>query len=474
MRSLTLCFFISVASLFSACPQQKDCSASTCSGCCDADGACQAGNLANACGASGNQCVACPGGACNLGFCSNTGTGGGNGSTGGGTAMGGGSATGGGTGTLVTFTDFCTAAVNAQYDYYVRCGSYTRAAADAYVALALVNCAAEPALFTSGRARFNPAGAQSCIDDYRSIACTQGPASSGCPGAATGLVANGGTCYQFSECVAGHWCDTNSACPGTCKPRVAIGQPSATMYGEDCAADAYRYGANCVARIAVGMECGPQGGMSEARYCVNGAACSTSTERCVAGFVDVGGTCAPNTSPECREGTGCVSNACVAYGDVNSPCDSVRRCKQGLQCGAANVCVAFGVAGSACGTGNPQCGSGLFCNISSGTTGVCTTLRGTNGTCTNNGQCQSALWCNAPQGGSGACVAKLSTGAACEKRNEYSACERDLYCTTIGTAAMSGVCAVRKGSGANCTLTEECKLDAYCGGGMCTRFSCSP
>lgn len=474
MRSLTLAFSFAVASLFSGCPMQNECSASTCSGCCDEQGECQTGNTAFACGASGNQCATCAGGACNLGFCSNTGNGGGSGSTGGGTATGGGSA-GGGTGTISTFTDYCNAALRAQYDYFVRCGSYTRAAADALIAGSTAACATVPDIFNSGRAQFNAAGAQACVTEFQTLACTRGPTSSGCEGAITGLVANGGTCYSYQECVTGHWCDTESSCPGSCKPSVPVGQPSSTMYGTDCVAGAYRYGPNCAARVALGMSCSPQGGVTTTRACVPGARCSAA-EVCEEDlFLDVGATCTPNTSPECRNGTWCTNGVCTAQGDLNQPCDNLRLCKNGLQCGPANVCVNYGVAGSTCGGPNVMCGADLFCNITSGmTTGTCAAVRGVNGTCTNSSQCEADLWCDGNFTTAGTCKTKGAVGAACTRDGQYNACQSDLYCTTITTNMATGVCALRKGPGASCMQSAECDANSGCMGNVCSRYFCSP
>ncbi len=70
----------------------KDCNASTCQGCCTADGKCEAGNTSNACGSIGGMCRDCSGLGltCTLGACSTLTTG-----SGGGASSGGG--TGGGT-----------------------------------------------------------------------------------------------------------------------------------------------------------------------------------------------------------------------------------------------------------------------------------------------------------------------------------------------------------------------------------------
>lgn len=78
-------------------PPAATCNATTCGGCCAADGKCVAGTEAVACGAAGLSCVACPQGqTCGLdGRCAlSVGTGGG--SSGGGMASGGGVSGGGG------------------------------------------------------------------------------------------------------------------------------------------------------------------------------------------------------------------------------------------------------------------------------------------------------------------------------------------------------------------------------------------
>ncbi|MFT3839164.1 MAG: hypothetical protein QM723_19435 [Myxococcaceae bacterium] len=74
----------------------NNCSPTTCTaGCCDANGVCQGGTDALACGHAGAACTQClVGQVCSLGQCA-SGVGGGSG-TGGGSSIGGGSATGGG------------------------------------------------------------------------------------------------------------------------------------------------------------------------------------------------------------------------------------------------------------------------------------------------------------------------------------------------------------------------------------------
>lgn len=84
--------------VFAACSGTPRCSASTCSGCCDASGECQLGTQLNACGLSGATCQQCIiGASCVNGFCigGSAGGGAGGGASGGGA---GGGASGGGSG----------------------------------------------------------------------------------------------------------------------------------------------------------------------------------------------------------------------------------------------------------------------------------------------------------------------------------------------------------------------------------------
>ncbi|MFT3713600.1 MAG: hypothetical protein QM817_38575 [Archangium sp.] len=103
-------FGVVLAAALAGCGVQPPCDASTCSGCCDAEGLCQSGNDAQACGfgasacgqcaqgfnCTGGICIVKPGGPSGGGGGGGT-TGGGGGTTGGGGITGGGGMTGGGT-----------------------------------------------------------------------------------------------------------------------------------------------------------------------------------------------------------------------------------------------------------------------------------------------------------------------------------------------------------------------------------------
>lgn len=475
MRStLTMLFAVLAAAVLSACGAPK-CSPSSCAGCCDAQGQCQAGNQSAACGVNGGQCTSCFGGACNFGFCGGTSMGGGNGNTGGGIGSGGGNGSGGGGGTTVTnYREFCEAGLRAQMNYYVRCGYYTRASADEMLTTYLSRCATPQEVFTSGRGRFDAVGAQSCITEYENLSCLGNLSSSACTEAVVGLVALNGSCFSYSECQTGLWCDTAS-CPGSCKTRVAVGQPTTTTYGEDCAVGAYKYGTVCSPYIALGQSCSPTGGEPSTRTCVPGATCAPN-EVCTvrSDNLATGASCVPNQGPECNIGARCVNSVCTAMGDIGAACDNVRLCRNGLQCSDANVCTAPGVAGATCG-GRALCGSDFFCNVTGGqSTGTCAPRRPINGTCSNQAHCALGLWCNGTTSAPGTCAAKVGLGGACTAAGAYTACTENLYCTARD-GAQTGVCANKKSVGASCGASDECVESANCGsGGVCVRTYCAP
>ena len=84
--------FLLLWALISACsPQVQPCTVSSCTGCCDARGSCQPGNVDLACGFGGAACSTCSGAlSCQASNCLASAAGGGGGGGGGGGAVGGG------------------------------------------------------------------------------------------------------------------------------------------------------------------------------------------------------------------------------------------------------------------------------------------------------------------------------------------------------------------------------------------------
>ncbi|NMC69579.1 MAG: hypothetical protein GYA57_05850 [Myxococcales bacterium] len=204
-----------------------------------------------------------------------------------------------------------------------------------------------------------------------------------------GNVAAGAACYLNIDCADG-WCDTSSACPGTC---VAYAAP----------------GAACGA-AAGGSRCGPGYDCGDADTCV------AST---VVTMLDVGQACGdPDT--ECRHGLYCDerTSSCRAYLGAGAACgEGTAECMPGMVCHPTDaVCspVQFSAtAGTPCGEGTTTlCDTlqNLFCHPS---TRQCTRAPGDGEACLSLGLynlCGVGLYCGADS----VCHAKLADGAACE------------------------------------------------------------
>ncbi|RMG20502.1 MAG: hypothetical protein D6729_02655, partial [Deltaproteobacteria bacterium] len=95
-----------------------------------------------------------------------------------------------------------------------------------------------------------------CLDALAAGGCTvfaDGTTPAACDEALQGTVDAGGACNVNEECAGDAYCDTNSACPGTCVAYVAE--------GGDCSSDSCKPGLDCVnntcvAKAKVGEACG--------------------------------------------------------------------------------------------------------------------------------------------------------------------------------------------------------------------------
>lgn len=466
MRAPLLIVALGFLSLTS-CKPTTACDAKSCPlGCCDASGACQAGNTNQACGTSAATCAVCSAGNnCNLGICALGGTGGGTGAGGGGGSGGG----GGGGGGSSAITQLCTDYSNAYIDRLVRCGEVTDALATLYKPLYAQQCMSTPPPgLKDGRSQLDQTAAQACLASYGTASCLENVSCG--QEIIRGLVAFNGDCFDDLECQDAFYCDTSTTCPGKCLNRVAVGM---TPTGQQrCVKTAYVYQTACVALVAAGQSCAPMGGQTFQQSCAGQNFCSAA-EVCGPAPLMKGlnESCATGS---CGTGLQCVANVCVARVSENGACDSVRRCKDGLRCSTANVCVVntYGAAGDACGSGGNSCLPDLFCNIPTGmTAGTCAARRPVNGTCTYSGnECASGLSCNATFNmQTGVCKAPGALNDPCTYSGSFSQCGARLYCTATSTM-MTGVCANQKGEGASCTQSDECL--GTCQSMLCTRPSC--
>lgn len=359
------------------------------------------------------------------------------------------------------FTEFCVAEGQARADFRVRCGTYTSAyATDEAASWAAMCNGPEAALGTT--VTFNAQGAQSCLDNFAALTCNEVFKIS-CDAAITGILGQGATCFRTTECKAGLWCNVNDACPGTCQPRSAVGQPSISRYGEDCIEGSVQYGSLCVTPVAEGMPCAPTGGNATKQPCVSGW-CSDDFVCTSYRLSDAGSPCTGNS---CVEGALCLNGVCTAYRTADENCDADNPCQLGLLCGDAGICTPAHGVGEPCDPSLDQCTSSTFCDVAPGqSVGTCANPRELNGACAGDWQCNQTLWCS-----DGACVAKGATGESCSMRDVYNSCAPELYCQQIASGMPTGTCGARRSLGETCG-DNECALGAYCVNGVCSRSTC--
>lgn len=279
----------------------------------------------------------------------------------------------------------------------------------------------------AGTVRYDGAAARRCFDRM-SATCVGLDTSLAemCREVFTGTVAAGGRCHRQEECAGDAWCDHGSGavreCPGTCRPRVALGArcngdrecTTATASGLSRCAFSGAMEPVCVevregAPAAEGQPCGdiPLGGNAESRVaCASGLLCRSDagaeTRTCRAP-VAPGGACSSDNA--CAAGTTCVPSApggartcqrvvvrhaagetCDARG-MTGACNPLERlaCTDG-RC----ALVSDGALGSACLGGGDfsefYCNAGLYCDSA---TRRCATQKATGQACGSDRECAS-------------------------------------------------------------------------------------
>ena len=226
-----------------------------------------------------------------------------------------------------------------------------------------------------------------------------------------GSVPAASPCYRDLECADG-WCDTESACPGTCVAYAAPGAPCGTTGAGDCG-PGYVCGATltCVAATATtllgeGQPCGSY--ESECRY---GLYCDEGTESCRA-YLAENAACGEGTA-QCTPGTACHPTE--------------------LRCTRVQFSTS---AGTPCGEGTTSvCDplENLYCDP---TTSRCVRLPGAGEPCMSLGYfsvCGVGLYCAGE-----VCRAKLADGAACELDSWCQSGECRGFCQPVAESCGSG------------------------------------
>ncbi|MFZ5442223.1 MAG: EGF domain-containing protein [Myxococcota bacterium] len=517
MRLSSLVLFASLALGLAACSpnSQKDCSPSTCNGCCDSTGTCQAGNTPLACGVSGAVCGACQlGESCTFGQCkaavgqgggAGGGSGGGGGATGGGggatggggmTGGGGGGMTGGGggmsgggggstggggggmdagvnpcAGTLSLCVDRCLD-LQADPENCGRCG----------------NVCGQGQVCNHGQCALLP-------DDCTSLSrgCGAGyycdPVSKKCMGGCrlTSDCPMGGTCNAGTcACPAGqHACgqqcvpdDATSSCGARCS---ACAQPDNST--ASCTSATCGFTCNTGFRLESGLcvdvdECASNnGGCSANARCTNTVGGRTCA--CNAGFTGDGVTCTDVNECATNNG-GCSANATC----TNTPGARTCTCNagytgDGTSCADVDECATNngGCASTATCTNTP---GARTCACNAGYTGNGLTCADVNECATNNGGCLATATCTNTPGSRTCACASGYTGdgvTSCTDVNECATnnggCATNATCTNTPGSRTCACNSGFTGNGLTCTDVNECATNnggcaATASGGVCT------
>jgi len=191
-----------------------------------------------------------------------------------------------------------------------------------------------------------------------------------CQATLTGTVAQGGTCWDSSNCAAGYctWDLLTGTCPGTCQPFTAAG---AACSDDTCGPDLGAAQPTCKLLSGTGGACPCQ----DALYCDTSGATATCRP-----FLATGATC-------------------TSFG---APCNLLTTCG-----GSPSTCQAYVGAGATCDPTDSQCGIGYDCTGTS--TFTCTSLPALGDAC--DFQCLRS-WCDflSP---TPTCHALLADGATC-------------------------------------------------------------
>jgi hypothetical protein len=454
---------------------QKSCDFTNCTGCCDAQGACQSGTASTECGVGGAACSACQlGEVCSFGLCGSTATGGGNGSTGGGTGGGttgggtGGGTTGGGTGGGTTGGGTGGGTTGGGT------GGGTTGGGTGGGGGGTLSCAGTLQACSNQCVDFqaDPENCGSCGQT-----CGQGQV---CNHGQCGLLP--ADCTTLPQgCGAGFFCDpVTRQCQTGCRLARDCPQGATCTSGTcSCPAAQHACGQTCVSSTTTascGTRCTPCPQPAHST-----ATCTTGTcgFTCDPGYREQNGTCVDIDECATNNG-GCSANATCA----NTPGARTCTCQpgysgDGVTCTDVNECL----------TANGGCDANATCTNTAGNR-VCACNRGFTGdgvSCadineclTNNGGCSANATCtNTPGSRTCTCATGFSgDGVTCTDINE---------CLTNngGCAATGGVCTNTPGSrtcacatgftgnGTTCTDIDECMTN-YGGcapassGGVCT------
>lgn len=319
-----------------------------------------------------------------------------------------------------------------------------------------------PRLASLGRAVYDAAAAEACVEGVGALPCTEQWMPTGivraphdqvpaCAAALDGTVPIGGTCYTHYDC-------------------AGIGVSSFCEFADDgCSGQ-------CVARPTVGAACSPQGSL--AQRCGRGMFCAPDTMTCQPRIAD-GAACTGHG--ECRVGHGCFDNLC---GPPPATVVSGAACTANFQCPEfdqplGEVCTGEGTEeppyhcqpriaeGQTCNLDNSsRCQLGTVCR-DAGAGPVCVAVPDDGESCATTGFCNGFLtghWCD----DASTCQPPGAAGEACGAPGPFATnCQPGLAC-------VAGLCEPLRAAGASCDSDSVCESGSCAADGRCAAVCAAP
>lgn len=435
----------------------KVCSASTCDGCCDTNGACQFGTTTLACGGKGTTCRSCQStDVCTDGLCllpSTVDAGGGTTTCNEGNCAGcckgdacvsgaeiTGCGKGGGVCEVCNGNQACTSAGRCQNATCLGCidvsgacqaGTSTTACGNqGYICLSCISGATCNAsgLCTGGTC-------DGCVDGQG--VCRAGTSKSSCGN-------TGSTCVA---CKASEQCTADGVCVPTAAPDAGTGSCNATNCPDGCCS-----GNACINRTNT-VQCGK-----------GGAACAScsSKQTCVAGECTACSGCVDANSGLCTSGT--TNTSCGKAGNICQTCKTsngqtcVNGSCQGGTCNASN-CPTGCCDGASCvlpaNQTQFQCGSGTAGTACVSCASSCDT---------SAGQCRderSDAGTFDPDGGFPSFDCNIDAGVFCKPGSCCGSFLGFSLCVTAGSSVIIGEACGSVGACSICNVGTTCNLNSY-------------
>jgi hypothetical protein len=387
---------------------------------------------------------------------------------------------------LSTAEGYCKASYDAHYAFSVRCEGYDPGWAAIRPRFWYEEaCAPTGVSVAAGRMTYDRASGEACLAAYAAAASCEEPIATlpACALALQPAVTTGGACTRYGECLAALTCTSpDGTCPGHCAGFLALGERcdgGVLSCGPGLWCDG---GGICAQRLSAGQLCASALCM-ENLYC-DGTICSYVAgpgESCATTPCDASrnvycsaGTCraVPAYGEPCGEGDRCATglycrkanNTCYTPPTVpvadGQPCVAPDFCGPYSFCDTSlptALCAPRKPVDAVCRDGS-ECLQPAHCDLS-GPPGSwrCKPPAVAGSTCEPGG-CATGTWCQVTSGTIGVCTVEADLGQPCGQIGigEGTGCVRG-YCALANPTDLAGVCRREGEAGAPCTESYQCR-----------------